>query len=213
MRRLLIVAILLFLSYLAPFSEAQEVVDEVVAVVDRTPLLASDLDLAALLRLVDRSSGATDEAYRSSLLDARIRLEVQFRDLEASGLLYRLDLDVTGVRRSLVEAAGGEAALAEAIAGAGLDAADIDELALRICAANAYAEQRLRPRVSVGLQEIEAAYQTLVNELEAAGQTPPPLIEVQDQLHRLLTERALNDEIERWVVRATDEREITRFVR
>lgn len=214
MRHGTIVAILLIFWHLSGAQEIErQPVEEVVAVVGRTPLLLSDLDLAGLLDLVERAPGATDQAYRSALLDARIQLEVQFRDLEASGVLYRLELDVDSVRRNLVAAAGGAEALAPKLAAAGLGEADVDELALRICAANAYAEQRLRPRVSVSLQEIESAYSRLVVELEGRGETVPPLTSVQDRLHRLISERKLNDEIERWVQRALEETEVTRFVR
>ncbi|MCU0303331.1 MAG: hypothetical protein MUC56_04665 [Thermoanaerobaculales bacterium] len=189
------------------------IVEEVVAVVDRTPLLRSDIDLAELLDLVDRPPGEGEEAYRSALLDARIQLEVQFRDLEASGVLFRLDLDVTGVRRSLLEAVGGLEAVGPELRASGLGDADIDELALRICAVNGYVEQRLRPRVSVGMAEIEAAYQELVIALATSGEPAPPLAEVHGRLHSVITERKLNDEIERWVERALAEREVTRFVR
>lgn len=210
-------AILLISLIFGHLSAAQELdfqpVEEVVAVVDRTPLLLSDIHLAQHLVLVERTYGLSDEDYRSALLDARIQLEVQFRDLEASGVLYRLDLDVAETRRSLVEKAGGAEALGRTLAPTGLNDADIDELALRICAANAYAEQRLRPRVSVGLQEIETAYRRLAVELESQGEDAPTLTAVQDQLRRLIAERKLNDEIERWVTRALQEREITRFIR
>lgn len=188
-------------------------VEEVVAVVDRTPLLASDITLAQLLRLVDRPFSATEGDYRSALLDARIQLEVQFRDLESSGVLYRLDLDVLEVRRNLIQGAGGLDAIAGGLDAAGLDDTDIDELALRVCAVNAFAEQRLRPRVNVTMQEIETAYRRLAVDLESQGEQAPPLTSVQEQLHRLVSERKLNEEIERWVGRALAEREVTRFVR
>lgn len=191
----------------------REPVEEVVAVVDRTPLLRSDIDLAELVELIERPAGATEAEYRSALLEARIQLEVQFRDLEATGVLYRLELDVAAVRRSVFSAAGGIDSVSEELAAAGLGDADIDELALRVCASNAYAEQRLRPRISVTLQEIETAYRNLAVELESQGEIAPPLTSVQDQLRQLLAERKLNDEIERWVTRALEEREVTRFVR
>ncbi len=207
----------LILLVISQLSGAQALVrtpvEEVVAVVDRTPLLRSDIDLAELVVLVERPAGATDADYRSALLEARIQLEVQFRDLEASGVLYRLELDVPGARRSVMAAAGDIDSLMEALAAAGLGDADIDELALRVCASNAYTEQRLRPRVSVTLQEIETAYRSLAVELESQGESAPPLTSVQDQLHQLIAERKLNEEIERWVTRAFDEREVTRFVR
>lgn len=205
--------ILLICSHLALAQNLiLEPVEEVVAVVDRTPLLSSDIDLAEMLVLIDRPFSADDADFRSILLDARIQLEVQFRDLESSGVLYRLDLDVTGVRRDILDTAGGLESIQDNLAAAGLGEADIDELALRICAVNAFAEQRLRPRVNVSLQEIEVAYRRLAVELESQGETAPLLTSVQDQLHRLVTERKLNDEIERWVARAMAEREVTRFV-
>ncbi len=209
-----IALILLFFSQLAGSQTlVREPVEEVVAVVDRTPLLRSDIDLAELVVLIDRPVGTTEADYRSALLEARIQLEVQFRDLEATGVLYRLELDVAGVRRSVLSAAGDIDSRWEELAAAGLGDADIDELALRVCASNAYAEQRLRPRISVTLQEIETAYRNLAVELESQGEIAPPLTSVQDQLHQLIAERKLNDEIERWVVRALEEREVTRFVR
>jgi len=209
-----LVGILLIFSHLSATQDLiREPVEEVVAVVDRTPLLLSDIDLAELLVLIERPFGASDADYRSALLEARIQLEVQFRDLETSGVLYRLDLDVVGVRRNLLSAAGEAEAVSNKLEIAGLGEADIDELALRVCAANAFAEQRLRPRISVSLQEIETAYRRLAIELESQGEDAPPLTSVDDQLHRLIAERKLNDEIERWVTRALDEREVTRFVR
>lgn len=208
------VLILLIISHLAfGQSASTRVVEEVVAVVDRTPLLASDITLAEILKLVDRPYSATEADHRSALLDARIRLEVQFRDLETSGVLYRLDLDVAATRRGLLDRVGGLAAIRPKLEAAGLGDTDIDELALRLSAVNAYAEQRLRPRVAVTMAEIEAAYRSLADELQARAEPPPPLTAVHEQLHRLVAERKLNDEIERWVERAFAERDVTRFVR
>ncbi|HSL18619.1 MAG TPA: hypothetical protein VLB51_12000, partial [Methylomirabilota bacterium] len=80
------VLILLNLGNLVLAQEAvRETVEEVVAVVDRTPILRSDVDLALLLGIGSAPPDATEAELRSALLDARIRLEVQYRDLEASG--------------------------------------------------------------------------------------------------------------------------------
>ena len=210
-------AIALILLFFSQLSGAQTVlrepVEEVVAVVDRTPLLRSDIDLAELVVLIERPAGTSEADYRSALLEARIQLEVQFRDLEATGVLYRLELDVAGVRRSVLSAAGDIDSRREELTASGLGDADIDELALRVCASNAYAEQRLRPRISITLQEIETSYRNLAVELESQGEIAPPLTSVQDKLRQLIAERKLNDEIERWVTRALEEREVTRFVR
>jgi hypothetical protein len=188
-------------------------VEEVVAVVGRTPILASDVELADLVRLVDRAPAATDSDHRSRLLDGRIRLELQFRNLEDSGTLYRLDLDVAAVVAELTRRAGGEEALRPRLAAAGLSWSDLEELALRLAAANAYVEQRLRPRISVGLEEIEAAYQSLLHDADLPqAEERPSLASVRDQLHQLLVERKLADELELWLAQARERIEVTRFV-
>lgn len=191
---------------------AQQVVDEVEAVVDRTPVLRSDLTLAGIVGLLPRDPGEGEAAYRSRLLGARIRLELQYRDLEDSGTLYRLALDTDSLRSGWVEAAGGEEPLTAELAADGLTPDDLDQLALRVAAAAAYVEQRLRPRISIGLNEIEDAYrEDVVQPLRRAQQPVPSLPEVRDQLHRLLVERKLNAEIERWLADAGQRHEVTRF--
>ena len=67
-----------------------EIVDEVVAAVGETPILHSDIALAQLVELVGRNPGETQTAYAARLLDARSNRELQFRELEEAGSLYRL---------------------------------------------------------------------------------------------------------------------------
>ncbi len=182
-------------------------VDEVVASVGVYPILESDLTLARLVHLIPGGAG------RSAILEARVRLEVQYRDLEASGVLYRLDMDHRAVLEDLVRRAGGAENLRKALAAHGLTMEDVNELASRIAAVNAYVRQRLRPRVRVLPEELEKAYEeTLALEITAQGGTPPPLDEVREQLHTILVERKLNREIARWIREAERRQEITILV-
>jgi hypothetical protein len=191
-----------------------ETVEEVLAVVGSTPILRSDIELASLVRLVDPEIEESEDNYRSRLLDARIRLEIEFRDIEEGGLLFRLDLDLDRAREHLTERGGGETRLSGAFGEHGLQDADLDELVLRVAAVDAYVQQRLRPRISVSMDEIETAYQQLlVDEIATSDEEVPPLALVREQLHRLLVERKLNEEIERWVERASERQEIRRFSR
>jgi hypothetical protein len=207
--------ILMAVSHFAPAQQPPaKVVEEVLAVVGNTPILYSDVTLAALVHLLEPDAAENEQEFRSRLLDARIRLEVEFRDLEENGLLFRLDLDSQKARKALIERGGGAEALEARLAGNGLSWPDLDELALRIAGVDAYVEQRLRPRVSVSMEEIDAAYQELlVAEIATADEPPPPVAVVQDQLRALLVERKLNEEIEHWLVRAGDRQEVTRFSR
>ena len=191
-----------------------ETVEEVLAVVGRTPILLSDVELATLVRLVDVEPLEATGSHRSRILDARIRLEIEFRDIEDSGLLLRLELDPQRARQTLIERGGGEAELFGQFDQHGLREADLDELALRVAAVDAFVQQRLRPRISVNMDEIEAAYQQLlVDEIATSDEPVPPLATVREQLHQLLVERKLNDEIERWLARATERQEVLRFNR
>jgi hypothetical protein len=207
--------ILMAVSYFGAATEGEwETVEEVLAVVGSTPILLSDVELAALVRLVDVEPFETSDSYRSRLLDARIRLEIEFRDIEDSGLLLRLELEPQRARQTLIERGGGEIELFGAFEEHGLQEADLEELALRVAAVDGFVQQRLRPRISVNMDEIEAAYQQLlVDEIAASDEPVPPLATVRDQLHQLLVERKLNDEIERWLARAMERQEILRFNR
>ena len=215
MRATIISLILMAVSHFGIPAEPQwETVEEVLAVVGSTPILLSDLELAELVRLVDGKPDEPVNAYRSRLLDARIRLEIEFRDIEDGGLLFRLELDPQRARQMLIERSGGKDQLDHQFDTKGLVTADLDELVLRVAAVDAFIQQRLRPRISVNMDEIEAAYQQLlVDEIATSDGTVPPLAAVRDRLFQLLVERKLNDEIERWLARAMERQEILRFSR
>ena len=214
-RTSVIALILMSVSHFSVAAEAEwETVEEVLAVVGSTPILLSDLELATLVRLVDGEPDEPEDTYRSRLLDARIRLEIEFRDIEDGGLLFRLELDPQRARETLIERGGGADRLDRESVERGLVAADLDELVLRVAAVDAFVQQRLRPRISVNMDEIEAAYQQLlVDEIATSDEAVPPLAAVRDRLFQLLVERKLNDEIERWLERAMERQEILRFSR
>jgi len=206
-----VVVILLILCHLPA---SGEIVDEVVAAVGETPILHSDIALAQLVELVERTPGETQTAYAARLLDARINLELQFRDLEESGTLYRLEFDVASSRDILIRRGGGEDTVLHELDNHGLTPGDLDELSLRLASSTAYIEQRLQPRIRLTPEEIETTYQdVVVAEMEAAGQPPPPLEDVRNHIRRLLMERKLNDEIEAWLAEATEQHEVIRFYR
>jgi len=191
---------------------AAELVDEVVAAVGHSAILESDLELARIVHLVP-VGGLSPEEARRAVFEGRLRLEIQYRDLEASGIVYRLKIDREAVVRELERRAGGEKELRAGLEEVGLEMEDVRELALRVGAVNAYVNQRLRPRVRLSLQELRTAYQeSLALEITARGGTPPPFEEVRDQLHTLLVEKKLNGEIERWIHEARARLEVTILV-
>jgi hypothetical protein len=200
------------------FSHAEETryetVEEVVAVVGPTPILKSDLLLAELVGLGRGGTVDPTPDDGAEVLESRSRLELQFRDLEASGFLHRLELDPDTALDQLLAGVAEPDTLPSRLEPYGLTWDDVEELALRVAVVHAYVEQRLRPHVAVSLEEIETAYRAeLAAELTAAGQPVPDLEQVREQLYRLLVERKLNLEIEGWLNEARERQEITRFVR
>ena len=204
-------AFLLGINYLTTCIPVRaEVVETILAVVGETPILSSDLALAELVQLVPATPGDSAPEHDRKLLDARVQLELQFRDLEASGALHRLAVDPTPVADRLLAAGGGRATLAAALTDHGLTWTDVDDLALRLAATTAWVEQRLRPRITVRREEVEALLvaelgHDAVAALGGAGAT------VRAQAQQLLVERQLNDEIARWIEEARRRQGVTRF--
>ena len=62
-----------------------------------------------------------------------------------------------------------------------------------------YVEERLGPRVFVGIDDITAYYDgVLTAEMAATGQPLPPLQGVREQIREVLKQQRLNEEIDRW---------------
>ncbi len=189
----------------APFARAAsdgELVDAIVAVVDSAPILASDLELA---RLVDLAP--SDEVFT-----ARVALELQYQDLVASGALYRLELDVGARRAELKAALGLPARELSPLQGTGLTEDDLEQLAIRLAARDAFVEQRLRPRVRVTLDDLRTAYRDeVVPSVEDANVPVPELETVAGQLREVLVARRLTEQVEQWMAEIRTRHEVVRY--
>ncbi len=187
---------------------AQDTVDEVLAVVDRNPILASDIALAKLVGV------GPEDADRSALLDARIRLELEFLDLVDSGSIHTIDADVSREIDAIVSHCGGEERLSEALVELGLEWNDVEALALRIASVELWIEKNIRPRIGVSVRDVEEAYRRVIVEpIQARGETPPSIEHLNADLRRLVEEEKLNAEIERWLSQTGERHPVTRFVR
>ena len=201
MRRLLLaLALLAFPAAPAAAAEGDaRVVDRVVAVVDEDPILASDLERAIRLGLIERRTGESDAALSRRALDGLIADRLRQHEVGRFGYeevpVEEVDAQVARLRARFAAPGGLEAELARL----GLDEAALRQLLARQLAALAFIEERLGPRVFVGVDEIRRYYDgKLVPELAASGQAAPPLDEVRESIRAVLREQRLNQEIERW---------------
>jgi len=205
---------MLALSFgLTSTSDAETTIDEVYALVDRTPILKSDIHLFQLVGLTSPArEGETPAEYLSRSLDARIRLELQYTDLVDSGSIHRLDINVAQEIEALIARGGGREVLQEGLAANGLNWEDLEALALRTTASRAWVEQHLQPRISVSIEDIENAYQTTFGDGDGAlTDNPPPLEEVRDELRQIIVAREVNLAIDRWLLQARQRLEVVRF--
>lgn len=207
--RSLVMATVLLVTGLA---WAVETIDEVLAVVDRNPILQSDLALAAIVGIGPLVQSTDTEGVHDPL-DSRVRLELQYLDLIASGALQRLEIDVGQQLEAMTAHGGGEVRLREALATQGLEWEDVEALALRVAAVQTWVKRHLRPRVTVTVRDVEEAYRRVIVEpMRDEGTTPPSLAHVNEDLRRLVSEEKLNAEIERWLDQCRERHRVTRFV-
>lgn len=195
-----------------PSAEEPTVVDEVVAVVDDTPILLSDLRLAWAVRLVEPRPGEGVEELGRRLADARIALEIQYADLGIQRRDTRTEPRTETVLQRLFEAGGGRQPLVAVLARWGLDGTDVRELAARLAAVEAYIESELGPEIRPSLEDARAVYeQEIVPETRRSGHEPPPFESMIGELSRLVRERQLNRRLEDWLADARGRHTVLRY--
>jgi len=191
-----------------------EIVDEVLATVDRAPVLHSDLVLAGLVGLGVPAPilPPFSPADSSRLLDHRIELELEFQDLRSTGFLHSLKIDLDGEVEKLAGAAGGEKQLVPLLKQYHLSRQDLEALAYRTAATRAWVESRLRTRVRVRPEDLEEAYRRhVVAPMLRDGTQPPPQHALEEKLHRLVEEEKLNKLIRQWLKEARTRHDVLRF--
>ncbi len=200
MRRSLFALLALALPAVAVAADGDLVrVDRVVAVVDEDPILASDLERVIRLGLVERGAEESEVALERRALDRLI--EDRLRQHEVGRFGFEA-VPVEAIDRQLAAIAARFASPAELgaeLTRLGLDEPGLRQLLARQLAALAFVEERLGPRVFVGVEEIRRRYdEKLVPELAARGLAAPPLEQVRESIRAVLREEKLNLEIERW---------------
>ena len=190
------------LVFLAPApapAQAGRLVDRVLAVVDDDPILASEVEAAIGLGLVERAPGEDDAALRRRVLDGLIEQRLRFHEVDRFGFtavpVAEIEAHVAEIRARFAD----PAALAARLLELGLTEAALRQLVARQLMVLTYVEERLGARVLVGLEDIRAYYQgTLAAKMRAAGQPLPPIENVREDIRALLKAERLNQEIGRW---------------
>jgi hypothetical protein len=194
--------VVLFLGVLPlAAAAAQEAVaiDRILAVVDEDPILVSEVDQVIGLGLFERQPEEPEEEFRSRVLTRLIEQRLRFHEIDRFGFS---ELPIGEVERQFAEfreSFGSAEEFAERLAELGLGETALKQLVAQQLMVVTYIEERLGPRVFVGMEDITAYYdEVLAAEMAAAGQPLPPIQEVREQIRDVLKQKRLNDEIERW---------------
>lgn len=211
MRRLLQLAVLA--SALAGVCPAQQVVDRIVATVNRQPILLSDWDVEMRYEaMLGQKPLPIDDTAARDALDRLIDQELVRQQMK----LYRMAEPtpeeladrIAEIRKQLANPD------TPAVYRALLDRYGITEAELRDRVATQllilrFIEVRLRPSVHVDQRSIEAYYNdTLAPQLRKKGEQPAPLADVAPQIEELLLQQRVDALTNDWLKELRQQGEI-----
>ncbi|HEX9800365.1 MAG TPA: hypothetical protein VGC00_09380 [Thermoanaerobaculia bacterium] len=193
----------------APTPHPGELVDRVVAIVDESPILLSDLRRAIGLGMVTRREGESEAALLRRTLDEWIERRLRSNEISRFGFegapLEDVERQIERLRARFPDEAAWQAELADL----GLDEAEVRQLLARQLAVLSYLEQRLGPRAFVSIDEIQRYYdEELTPRLTTDGDPVPPIDEVREGIRALLREQKLDREIARWTAELRREADV-----
>src|SRR5271157_3313274 len=204
MRRLLQVTICILL-WVPMASFAGEVIDGVIATVNRKPVLQSDWDDAVRFEafMQQKPLASVTEADRTDalrrLIDRRL-LEMQMTDpnyLAPSREEVRANLAKLQAR---IPAAKDEQSWQTLIAACGFSQREIETNVRHETQMMNFVEVRLRPNVHVQPEEVEAYYRAQVlPDMEKAGVKVVTLQEVEPKIRELLVQQHMDELLDAWL--------------
>ena len=190
---------------------AGEILDRVVAVVNGHPILASEWEETLRYECLQsqRAIGDLKAEERQAALQRLIDQHLIEDQMKIEG---NTAVTVEEVERKLVqmrdeflrdrkqvsdrEKADWDAALARF----GFTQAQIEAHVARELNILRFVERRFRPTIQIDPAEIERYYrETLMPELQKQGAADPPLAEVERQIRELLVQKALDEQLNRWL--------------
>jgi hypothetical protein len=203
MRRAL--QLVLALVAVALSATAAEVVDRIVAVVNREPVLQSDIeDSARFEALLDgRAPAPLTTEQRKAVLQRVIDQRLIEQQLRNSAFPRATPEDVaarTATIRQQLPAAKSDAEWQAALVAAGLTEEDFATHVRAQLDATNFIDVRLRPAVRFTEQEVQSYYrEQYLPELRRRGAAEKPLAEVRPQIEQLVMEQRLNTVIGTWI--------------
>jgi hypothetical protein len=185
----------------SPEASAQKVVDQILALVNDDIVTRTDLLWSIAL---DPKAPSPAGPVSSDLLKQKLevmidqRLVAQEASRVPSAELTQEEVDKK--RAELIRTFKSEAEFRQRVESVGLTPDRIDDLIRERILIDRFVDFRFRSFVLVTEPEIQKYYdETLAPRIRAAGQVPPPLAKVSDDISALLKQEKINQEIDRWL--------------
>ena len=164
-------------------------------------ILRSDVDLRARLHLAGQLRtrlplGPLPPDLVRATLDELVGEALIAREAERVQIATPSSRDVSRERRRLEQMAGGRERLAELLDELGVDPEEIDASARRRALVSTFLEANLEGASVVTEADVQRYYDSGEHPF---GDPPPPLDEVRETLRSLLSRRALDEAVRRWV--------------
>lgn len=181
---------------LAPAARAQQVVDRIVARVDKDVITQSEVaELGRFQKLVDGKEQPAAERLRELVEQWMVRHEASFSGYEAP-----TTAQIAKSYATLEKRFGSAEAFAQRLKAAGLTEGEVRSMLARQLFLSGYLDYKFRPEVQVDEKDVEEYYRkTLVPELRRAGDKIPPLEKVADQVREVLIERGISRLSAQWL--------------
>lgn len=203
MRRACQLAVLFTLTWL----RAQEVVDRMVAVVNKRVILESELDQARRIDLLLQGKPLTreepDPKQLEALLDRLIDRSLLEQQITESAILDPTPEELAArikEIRSQIPGAGTDEGWKAVLAAYGLEARDVEYHVISEFRVLRFVDLRFRNLVRVDQAEIAAYYRDkLVPQLRSQGVAAPPLDEVSGKIEKILVEERMDELLNEWL--------------
>jgi hypothetical protein len=173
--------------------------DRVMAVVDEDPILASELERAIALGLVQPKPGESDTVFRRRILDELIEQRLRFHEIDRYGF-EQVPVDLIEQNVATIRARfPNDEAFRKTLRDLGLTQQALRQLVARQLMVLTHVEEQLGPRVFVSLDDITQYYRTtFTQEMQRQKAPVPPLDDVREQIRTVLKEQRLNQELGKW---------------
>jgi parvulin-like peptidyl-prolyl isomerase len=184
---------------------AGEVIDGIVATVNRQPLLRSDWDEAVCFEAFMQQKPLTAVTESDRVLALQRLIDRQLLKAQMGNALYmqpsndELQQDVAKLRAQVPNGNDDES-WRKLLASYGLSEDVVKEHLRNEFQVMNFVEVRLRPNVHVQQEDVEAYYQNqLLADLQKNGGKVVPLDEVEPRIRELLTQQRMDEMLEAWM--------------